>query len=214
MRRVRPRASRVLFVLSLAVAGLATAALRSHLTRLEAAAGAGGPAGPVVVAARELGRGTVVEAAMLEVRTVPDRWRPPGALASPDEAVGRVLAADVGAGEAITVSRLAPPGGPVATLVPAGLRAVPLTAPMPEGALVPGDRVDVLATYVAGQPHSETVVSGAEVLKVLPASGLEDVGAATTVLILVGPETAERLAYARSLADLSLAIGPAAEAAA
>jgi pilus assembly protein CpaB len=206
MRRVRPRSSRILLVLSIALAGLATVGLRGHLARLEARAGVGGDAGPVVVAAADLERGTAVDPSAVEVRSIPRRYRPPGAVTAPDEVLGRVLAADVLAGEALTRARLAGPGGPVAALVPDGLRAFPVQAALPAGSVAPGDRVDVLATYPAGQPYTETVASAAEVLLVFEGGSSQDLG--PTVVLLVGPETAERLAHAAAFAEISLAVGP------
>lgn len=209
MRRTRPRSSRILLVLSIVLAALATVGLRGHLTRLEARAGVGGLAGPVLVAGDALERGTVMGPSMVEVRSIPTRYRPPGALSAPDQVVGRVLAADVVAGEVLTAARLAPLGGPVAALVPQGLRAFPVPAGVPPGSLAPGDRVDVLATYPTGQPYTETVAAGAEVLQVMDRRGFADEGPGATVLLLVGPETAERLAHAAAFAEISLAVSPA-----
>lgn len=209
MRRARPRSSRILLAVSIALAALATVALRGYLSRLEARAGVGGETLPVVVAGVDLKRGAVVGPSMVEARSVPARYRPPGALAGPAQVVGRVLAADVVTGEALTAARLAPPGGPVAALVPQGFRAFPLPAGIPPGSLAAGDRVDVLATYPTGQPYSETVVTGAEVLRVIDHGAFADQGPGATVLLLVGPEAAERLAHATAFAEISLAVAPA-----
>jgi len=208
MRRARPRSSRMLMFLSVVLAVLTTLALRGHLARLEAAAAAGGPGEPVVVTLRGLERGTVLGAEMLETRRVPARYRPPGALSRPSQALGRTLATELVPGEAVTSSRLAASGGPVAALVPLGLRAVPVVVAVPRGVVVSGDRVDVLATFATGQPHTQTVVAGAEVLAVLPPMGPDELGAGTTLMLLVGPEVAEQLAYARAFADVAVAIAP------
>jgi pilus assembly protein CpaB len=138
-------------LMSVLVAGASTLALRGYLARLEARAAAGGPGTPVVVAAVDLRRGTRLTPELVDVEEIPSEYAPPGALESPGQALGRPLAADVLAGEAITSSRLAPPGGPVAALVPEGLRAVPVTVGAPPGVLAPGDLVDVLATFVTGR---------------------------------------------------------------
>ncbi len=209
MRRVRPRSSRILLVLSIVLAAVATVGLRDHLARLEAMAGVGGGTASVLVARADLERGTTVGPSMVEVRSIPARYRPPGTMTAPGQALGRVLATDLLAGEALTEARLAPPGGPVAALVPEGLRAFPLPAAFPSGSLLPGDRVDVLATYPAGQPYTETVASAAELLLVLEGGETsEGFEAATTVVLLVGPETAERLAHAAAFAEISLAVAP------
>jgi pilus assembly protein CpaB len=209
MRRKRPRSSRILAFLSLLLAAAATLALRGHLLRLEAEAAAAGPGGPVVVAVSSLSRGTVIQPGMVDTEQIPARFQPPEAVSEPEEVLGRTLAAEVAAGEPITSTRLAPPGGPVASLVPEGFRAVPVAVFVPDGSVIPGDRVDVLATFATGRPYTETVVSGAEVLKVAVGTGPEDLGTATTLILLLGPEDAERLAHARSFADLSVSIAPA-----
>src|SRR5439155_514272 len=73
-----------------------------------------------------------------------------------------------------------------------------------------------------GQPHTETVVEGVEILLALgpgapgPQSGSGlglDVGAAgagssVTLVVLVAPDDEGRLAYARAFADLEVAIVP------
>lgn len=216
MRRRPPAASRILVALALLLGASATLVLRAHLARLEANARAAGPGVPVVLAARGLTRGSALDQSSLLQGSVPRRFLPPGALRSLEQAWGRILSADVASGEVLTSARLAPPGGPVASLVPPGLRAVPVTAAIPRTAVVPGDRVDVLVTFApgaaSGGPHAETVASEAEVLLVVERPGFEESVESATVVLLVTPETAERLAFARALGDLSLAIAPPASA--
>jgi pilus assembly protein CpaB len=213
MRRTRPRSSRVLFILSVILAVAATAAVRARLAALEARAARAGPGRSVVVAASDLDRGTVLEPSVLRTREIPARYLPPGRLASAEEAIGRTLSASVLAGEPVTSARLAPMGGPVAALIPTSLRAVPVPSVLPPSAVRPGDRVDVHATFATGQPYTETIVSGAEVLTVASAgSAGSEPSQGGTLLILVGPESAERLAFARAFADLSVALVSAADA--
>jgi pilus assembly protein CpaB len=207
MRRRRPRASRVLVLLSILLASSATLALRGHLARLEARAESAGPRVPVVVAASALARGTVLVPSMVRMAEAPRGSLSAGAARSVEEISGRTLAADVAAGEPITALRVAPRGGPVAALVPDGFRAVPVSVSIPAGALVPGDRVDVLATFVSANPHTETIAGEAEVLRVLEGTSFEG-GTRATVFVLVTSETAERLAYAGVHADLSVAVAP------
>jgi pilus assembly protein CpaB len=209
MRRRRPRASGVLLFLSLALAVAATLALEAHLRKVEARTAAAGPGHDAVVATVAVARGSVLEPDALGVRRVPETYLPPGAITSLSEAAGRTLAADVAAGEIVTRTRLASGGGPVASLVPPGLVALPVAAAFPPGTLVAGDRVDVLATYPS-RPFAETVVEGAEVLAVTGTSVSDELGTtAASVMLLVSPEAAERLAHARAFADIALAIAPA-----
>lgn len=208
MRRRRPRASRVLVLLSLLVASAATLALRGHLARLEARAAAAGPGVPIVVAAAQLARGTVLTPGLVRITEIPRSHLPADSVHEVEEVSGRTLAADVAAGEPITQIRLAPSGGPVAALVPDGYRAVPVRVALPAGAVVPGDRVDVLATFVSANPHTEAVATEAEVLQVLEGSSVDETGAGATVFVLVTSATAERLAFAGVHAELSVAVAP------
>jgi Flp pilus assembly protein CpaB len=76
----------------------------------------------------------------------------------------------------------------------------------------PGDRVDVLATYGGERPHTETVASGLEVLRVMSPATSGAVGGGAEVpslVLLVSPLDAERLAYAKAFADLTVSIAPA-----
>jgi Flp pilus assembly protein CpaB len=206
MRRRRPRASGVLLFLSLAMAVAVTLALESHLRRVEARAAAAGPGREVVVATVPLQRGEVAETDALGIRSVPETYLPPGAISTVSEAAGRTLAADVAAGEVLTQNRFAAGGGPVASLVPPGLVALPVTAAFPPGTIVAGDRVDVLATYPS-RPFAETVVEGAEVLAVTGADVSEELGTtAASVILLVSRDVAQQLAHARAFADIALAI--------
>jgi Flp pilus assembly protein CpaB len=84
-----------------------------------------------------------------------------------------------------------------------------VTAPLPRGTLSPGDRVDVLATHGSGRPYTETVATAVEVLQIHPGTDLDELGTASTVILLVDPETAERLAYARAFAELALSVASA-----
>jgi pilus assembly protein CpaB len=209
MRRRRPRTSGVLLFLSLAVAIAATLALESHLRRVEARAAAVGPGRPAVVTTVAVARGSVLKPDSLGIRRVPAEFAPPGVLSSISQAAGRTLAADVQAGEILTRARLAGAGGPVASLVPPGLVALPVTTALPPGSLSPGDRVDVLATYPT-RPFAETVAEAAEVLAVARSGISDELGtSASSVTLLVSPDVAARLAHARAFADIALAIEPA-----
>jgi pilus assembly protein CpaB len=210
MRRKWPWSAKLLFLLSIVLALGATLLLRDHLARIEARAASGGPGGPVLVAAIDLRRGDLVSEESVSTVSMPARYTPPGALGASREVVGRKLATGIAAGEPITVTRLAPEGGPVAALVPPGLRAFVVPVAVPPGLVEAGDRVDVLATYAGGEPHTETVVSSAEVLAILDA-GRGALDSTSMVVLLVSTDTAERLAYARSFAELTISVTAAQE---
>jgi pilus assembly protein CpaB len=220
LRRRWPLASKVLMTIAVVLGALAFVAVRGYQDRVEALRPAVGPAVPVAVAAVDLGRGTSLSAGMLQTSSVPATFVPPGAVHDPTFVEGRVLTADISAGEILTRSRLAPPRtGPLAALVPDGLRAIVVTTDLPTGTVRAGDRVEVFATYGGGRAHTELVGSGLEVLRVLTApggsGGVAGAGAASAggidLVLLVDSRTAERLAFARTFAQLQITIlGPAA----
>jgi len=181
------------------------------------------------VAHAPVARGDRVQAAGLRLRRMPIAYVPPGSIGQIAKAAGRVALTDLAAGEAVTETRLARVrAGPVASLIPQGLRAFAVPSTLPPGTVLAGDRVDILATFGAGgagQPHTEAVVEGVEILLVLgaPADGGAGDGAATfdaagsgaasasTLMVLVSPDQEERLAYARAFANLEVTIDAADE---
>lgn len=229
MRRRWSRSSRVYLAVSVVLAAAAGLLVRDYVARAGAAELVAGPSVAVVVAAGDVGRGSILTFSQLRIVRIPAAFAPPRALSRVEQAAGRAALTDLASGEAVTQTRLARVrAGPVASLVPQGLRAFAVPTSLPPGALQPGDRVDVLATFGtagAGQPRTETVVEGVEVLLVLgqgaPAGGgsplsLDVAGAgaggSVTLMVLVAPDQETRLAYARAFADLAVAIAPAPEA--
>jgi pilus assembly protein CpaB len=220
LRRRWPLASKVLIAFALLLGALAFVVVRGYQDRVEALHPAVGPPVTTVTAAMDLARGTALSDEMLHTSTVPEEFVPPGAVGDAASVVGRVLAADVDAGEILTRSRLAGSEiGPVAALVPDGLRAVVVPSGVPPGTLRAGDRVEVYATYGGGRPHTELVASELEVVRILTedAAGAGGIGGTTTtgdtgvaVVLLVDGDAAARLAYARAFGQLQIAIhGPA-----
>jgi Flp pilus assembly protein CpaB len=206
------RRSKVFAALAVVSGAGAFALVDGYAARLEELRPVAGEPVPVVVAATALARGEVLSEDALRVELVPAAFAPPGRVSSPGSLAGRTLVSDVAEGEAITRTRLGVGGGPVATLVPDGLRAFPVTAGGAAGAVRAGDRVDVLATFGGPRPYTETVASGLEVLTILrPDEGMFAAGGTggPTLVLLVGPEVAEELAYATAFADLAVAIAPA-----
>jgi pilus assembly protein CpaB len=219
MRKWSPGA-RLLASLAVVFSLAAFWSIHGYVAQVQALTPALGESVPVVVASRDLARGTRLTADMLRQANYPSRFSPPGAIARPDQATGRVLLAGMAAGEPLTRTRLAPrSAGPVASLVPDGYRAFAVTTSLPAGSVRPGDHVDLLATFAKGQPHTETVASDVEVLLVLaPGSssgGLPDtgtsLGSGQTLMLLVEPDQAEELAYARAFADLTVTVSGASE---
>jgi pilus assembly protein CpaB len=203
-------ASRLFALLAVASGAAAFVIVREYVSRLEALRPVVGRPVPVVIAAADLTRGTSIGASMLRVAPLPSTLAPPGSFPDATDLEGRVLLTDVTEGEAITRTRLAARSvGPVAALVEPGLRAAVVDSGLPPAAVRPGDRVDVLATYGGERPHTETVASGLEVLRVMSPSPSSAVGSgseAPSLVLLVSPLDAERLAYAKAFADLDVSI--------
>jgi pilus assembly protein CpaB len=220
LRRRWPLASKVLIALAVVLGALAFVLVRGYQDRVEALRPAVGPPRDVVTAATDLARGTLLSDEMLLTSSVPEEFVPPGAIEDVASIVGRALMASIDAGEILTRSRVAEPEvGPVAALVPDGLRAVIVPSGTPPGTLRAGDHVEVYATYGGGRPHTELVATGLEVVRILTegTSGGGGIGGTTTgdggvaLVLLVDGEAASRLAYARAFGQLQVAIlGPVA----
>jgi Flp pilus assembly protein CpaB len=199
---------------AVACALAAVAIMHAYAQRLEAAHPTlGAPVG-VQVATRRLVRGTQLTPDMLHTEQVPSTYAPPAAVATPDQLVGRTLAADVAGGEVLTRTRLAGTSvGPVAALVPPGSRAFLVPSSLPPGVVSAGDLVDVLAAFGGARSHVETVATGAEVARILqPVStgGIAGTSDATgpSLVVLVDPDTASQLAYAQAFAKLVVTVDP------
>ncbi len=226
MRRGWSRSSRLYLAGSAALALLTGIRIHGYVERAAIAAQAEGHRVSVLVAATSIARGRAISPGDVRSRTLPSAFAPPGAITSMTSAAGRVALTDLAEGEVLTDTRLARVrAGPVASLVPQGLRAFAVPTSLPPGLVRAGDRVDVLATYQSGQPHTELVVAGVEVLFTVGGQGGSngtgalgglDLAAAgaevpNILIVLVGPEQEQRLAFARAFADLEVALVPADE---
>ncbi|HVH53754.1 MAG TPA: Flp pilus assembly protein CpaB [Actinomycetota bacterium] len=216
-RRRWSTTSKAFAFLAVVAAVAAYGLVRGYAARLEALRPVVGTMQPVVVAAAPIERGTVLTESMLRVAEIPSSFAPPGALRTVTLAVGETLGSDVAEGEPVTRTRLgAFEAGPVASLVPSGSRAFAVDAGVPLGAVRAGDRVDVYATFGGPHPHTETVATGLEVLLFMGDEGVDATTGVTSntstgpsLVLLVSPEEAERLAYATAFADIAISIdGP------
>jgi Flp pilus assembly protein CpaB len=166
---------------------------------------------PVLVATADLRAGEAIDpqavAEKLDVRRVPVRFAPPGALAAPPEALGLVPAAAVPAGSYLLASQLrsaqTPPGG---AILGRGRRPVEIVvsgagALSALGAQPVGSRVDVVVTTEpTGSGSGRTYVAAAAVpLLGLGPGGEGGAGEATATLGLTRSQ-ALRLIAAESFA--------------
>lgn len=222
MLRRRGRSPRSHLVVALLLAAVSAVLIHGYLDAARAEGSSSGTQVTVVVAAVPIQRGAALVGSQLRLVRLPLAFAPPGSVGDIASAAGRVVLADLAPGEVVTQTRLARVrAGPVASLVPRGLRAFAVPTSLPLHAVVAGDHVDVVATYASGQPHSEVVVEAVEVLFVLDGAsgGAQEglgLGAAsaraesvTTLVLLVSPDQEEGLAFARAFASLEVAIQPA-----
>lgn len=210
LRRSSPR-SKLLLVLAVVAGAGSFSLVRGYAAEVEALRPSTGGPVPVVVAATDLVRGSVLAETDLREQQIPSAYAPPGAIGSLKEAAGLTLVADLAEGEPLTLTRVGSGGGPVASLLPSGLRAFVVPAGVPAGVLSAGDRVDVLATFGGPHPYTDTVGSGLEILTVIEeSSGAFEAGGSGggSLVLLVSPETAERLAHASAFGHVSITVAP------
>jgi pilus assembly protein CpaB len=177
------------------------------------------PTQPVVVAATDLQLGEVVEAGDMSVLQWPADSVPEGAFGQESEVLGRGLIAPVVRNEPLLNAKLAPrdSGAGLPPVIPKGLRAVSVRVNEVIGVagyVLPGTRVDVLATGMPTENRADTttklVLANVQVLtagtkleqKEDKASPMQ----VTVVTLLVSPEQAERLALASTEGKIQLAL--------
>ena len=170
----------------------------------------------VAVAARDLDVGSVLREEDVKVVDWPAGARPAGYIASASALVGQGLVFPIRANEPLLRSKLAGEGvGGLASMIPRGMRAVSVKVDeviAVAGFVVPGTRVDVLATF----PERDDRPGGTEVVlqnvKVIAAgqsfepSGEGKPQEASVITLLVTPSQAEALALAGSEGRIQLAL--------
>jgi pilus assembly protein CpaB len=171
----------------------------------------------IVVAARSLPAGSVVDGASLKLATWPRDSLPPGSFTDSSLVEGRVLKQGVVDNQPIVAPMLlerGKSGGLLPFLIPDGMRAmsIPVT-PVSDmaGMILPHTRVDVLVTSSeTGGAAERTCVVLQNIQVVAVQTMLESSGnapqRAEVVTLLVTPVEAERLAAATHLGTLQLAM--------
>ncbi len=163
---------------------------------------------PVVVASADLDAGRAIEprqaASELELRKVPARFVPPGALENPAAAIGLAPAAAIPAGSYLLASQLRPPRRDSAGALGLGPGRHPVEisvsgaeALLVAGAQPVGDRVDVVVTTEpSGSGSGRTYVAAAAVPLLALAPGTEEAaeGVAVATLGLTRPQALKLIA--------------------
>jgi pilus assembly protein CpaB len=170
---------------------------------------------PVVVAATDLTFGTKLDKAQLRVAKYPKESVPAGAFSDIDSVAGQTSKIFLAGKEPITATKLSSRGGGLSMLVRPGFRATSLEVNQVSGVsgfVLPGDRVDVLATVDGRGANTEavtrTILQNAEVLASGQKTAQQDNKPITVqaVTILVDPLGAEKLALALHEGKLHLVL--------
>ena len=159
----------------------------------------------VLVAARAIAGGAVVAASDLQVVRLPASGVPEGAITDPEQAVGRVVVAEVPTRRVLTGSDLLGAAG----LVGSGMVALPVRfgEAGTVGLLDVGNRIDILGPTAGTEAYG--VVAAAVRVVAIPKgedTGLLDGGQAELVLVEVSSAQAAAIAAAASVSSLSFAL--------
>ena len=173
---------------------------------------------PAVVASQDLPVGTLLTIDHVKVVAWPASSPVPNGFATIEEVLDRGLIAGIVMNEPLTEFKLASreAGGGLPPSIPLGMRALSVRVNEVIGVagfVVPGTRVDVLATVSqgAGGSISKVVVSNVQVLTAGTRYDLEQARTgesmpSTVVTLMVTPEEAERIALAGNEGSLVLTL--------
>ena len=206
----------LVLVLSVAVAGLATAFVYRAVQRI--------PVREVevknyhvTVAAKSLPIGTMLTPSDVKLVAWPASSPVPGAYTKIEEVANRGLIAPVAENEPLTASKLASPeaGAGLPPTIPTGMRAISVKVNEVIGVagfVVPGTRVDVVVTLSKKDDGlSRVVVTNVQVLTAGTRYDQEQAKdgkpvPSTVVTLLVTPEDAERIALASAEGSIMLTL--------
>ena len=172
----------------------------------------------VVIADREITRGTIIEAEMLRTTALPKDAVQPGTATALEMVVGMVAKDRFGPGEAIALAGILPRNR-LSYIIPPFMRAVTVALDPIIGVggfLKPGDHVDVVATFNVNNgtvtktvlQDVELLAAGAEIVAVEGAKGEKPVTQPNATLAVM-PTDAEKLILAESKGKLRLTLrGP------
>ena len=212
--------NRIFAVLAIAVlAGGSLAYGTYNFMQAGPAQAANVPTQPVVVAAADLQIGTALKKEDLQIINFPQGAAPEGSFSQTNELMGRGLIVSMVKNEPVLAAKLASKeaGAGLPPVIPEGMRAVSVRVNEVVGVagyVLPGNRVDVVATASPTESRSDTtskvVLSNVQVLTAgtRMEHNQEDnqPTQVTVVTLLVNPEQAERLALASTEGKIQLAL--------
>ena len=177
------------------------------------------PTQAVVVAAADLQLGSEVKKEDVTVIQFPAGKTPEGTFSNPQEVIGRGLIVPIVKNEPILKAKLASKeaGSGLPPVIPEGMRAVSVRVNEVVGVagyVLPGNRVDVVATASPTDQHQDTtskvVLSNVQVLtagtRMEQGQDQSKPVQVTVVTLLVYPDQAERLALASTEGKIQLAL--------
>jgi pilus assembly protein CpaB len=177
------------------------------------------PTQPVVVAAADLQLGAELKKEDLQVVQFPVGKAPDGTFAKPDEVIGRGIIVPIVKNEPVLRAKLASKeaGSGLPPVIPEGMRAVSVRVNEVVGVagyVLPGNRVDVLATASPTEAHADTttkvILSNVQVItagtRMEQDQEKDKPMQVTVVTLLVNPEQSERLALASTEGKIQLAL--------
>lgn len=177
------------------------------------------PTQPVVVAAADLQLGAALKKEDLKTIAFPKGSAPEGTFSQPDELVGRGLIVPLVKNEPVLGAKLASKeaGAGLPPVIPEGMRGVSVRVNEVVGVagyVLPGNRVDVVATASPTESRADTtskvVLSNVQVLtagtRIEQDQDQNKPVQVTVVTLLVTPEQAERLALASTEGKIQLAL--------
>jgi len=212
---------RMMIVLGLAlVCGIAAGlVILDYLrTPMESVAAESARTRPVVVAARNLAAGAIVQPLDVKVVQWPVDLAPATYAGDESAVIGRGLVAAVSADEPLIETKLAQrgQGGGLPVVIPEGMRAVSVKVDEVIGVagfVLPGTRVDVLATFGVGgngeNAVTRVILQNVEALAAGQTTQPDAQGKPQTVpviTLLVSPEEAEDLTLAATQGRIQLAL--------
>lgn len=219
-------------VLGLALAVLSGVGVYRMLQQRSAPAPTPVPATKIVVAAQDIPDRTVVQSAMLTLKEWPQTMVPTGAAVHPDEVIGKIATGRIVAGEPVLLSKVSTEAEKtgLAPTLPPGLVAMVLSlSPVSAvgSAIRTGDTVDVLisleyssynaegdeskemhTTFYSIQdvPILEASTPSAEAGRSSGVAVQAGMGSTVVVTILVTPQDALLLKYAREMGSIDLVL--------
>lgn len=170
------------------------------------------PGKMVVVAAKSLKPGTVLQSSDVKLMTWPQPDLPNGVFESVDQVAGKAVFDWIDEGEPVFASRLATEQSAGGSGVPSGMRAVSVHVTDSSGVIAllrAGQRVDVQVVTGRGENHDTTVRTALEGLQVISVSAAEQGSQGATlpvVTVLANPAQADVLAAADSGARVRLTL--------